>query len=143
MGFRFRRSVKIAPGLRLNFGKRGVSMSAGPPGATVNVSSRGTRLTTSIPGTGISYSEKLTASTEPAPAATGDEIPKSTAVWLIGMALGFFAMLTQDRTLMMAGWVVSFVSMMLVLRGASIIVRLGGAFLFACALLVVAITYGA
>jgi hypothetical protein len=27
MGFRFRRSIKILPGIRLNFGKRGVSTS--------------------------------------------------------------------------------------------------------------------
>ena len=30
MGFRFRRSIKILPGIRLNFGKRGVSTSIGP-----------------------------------------------------------------------------------------------------------------
>lgn len=38
MGFRFRKSVKIAPGVRMNLSKRGVGMSFG------------------IPGTGISYS---------------------------------------------------------------------------------------
>ena len=59
MGFRFRRSVRIMPGLRLNFGKRGVSVSAGPRGAKVTVGPTGTRATVGIPGTGISYTEKI------------------------------------------------------------------------------------
>lgn len=59
MGFRFRRSIKIAPGIRLNVSKSGLSASVGRPGATVNISNRGTRATVGIPGTGISYSEKL------------------------------------------------------------------------------------
>ena len=59
MGFRFRRSVKIAPGIRLNLSKGGASTSLGGRGATVNVSKRGVRGTVGIPGTGMSYSEKL------------------------------------------------------------------------------------
>lgn len=53
MGFRFRRSLKIAPGLRLNFSKSGISTSIGGPGATYNVGSRGTRTTVGLPGTGL------------------------------------------------------------------------------------------
>ena len=53
MGFRFRRSVRIAKGVRLNFGSRGTSVSVGGQGATVNFSRRGTRTTVGIPGTGI------------------------------------------------------------------------------------------
>ena len=55
MGFRFRRSVRIAPGLRLNFGKRGTSFSVGQRGLTTNFSKSGTRTTFSLPGSGISY----------------------------------------------------------------------------------------
>lgn len=62
MGFRFRKSVKIAPGVRVNVSKSGVSTSIGPRGAKINVSSRGTRATTSIPGTGISYSQTISSS---------------------------------------------------------------------------------
>jgi Protein of unknown function (DUF4236) len=36
MGFGFRKSKKILPGIRLNFSKRGVGMSAGRRGATVS-----------------------------------------------------------------------------------------------------------
>jgi|WetSurSiteA1Bulk_404760.scaffolds.fasta_scaffold00013_45 uncharacterized membrane protein len=59
MGFRFRKSIKIAPGVRVNIGKKGSSVSIGGKGATVNVSKKGTRTTVGIPGTGISYSKTL------------------------------------------------------------------------------------
>lgn len=57
MAFRFRKSVKIAPGIRLNFSKSGVSTSIGKRGATVNLSKRGTRVTVGLPGTGLSTSK--------------------------------------------------------------------------------------
>lgn len=57
MGFNFRKSFKIAPGLRLNVGKKGISsVSIGGKGARVNLSKKGTRTTVGIPGTGLSYS---------------------------------------------------------------------------------------
>ena len=60
MGFRFRKSVKIAPGVRMNFGKKGVGMSFGTKGARVSVNSSGrSRATVGIPGTGLSYSTSL------------------------------------------------------------------------------------
>jgi hypothetical protein len=55
MVLRFRRSVKIAPGVRLNMSKSGPSLSVGGRGATANFSKRGTRTTIGIPGTGLSY----------------------------------------------------------------------------------------
>jgi hypothetical protein len=56
MGFRFRKSIKILPGIRLNVGKRGInSVSVGGRGATTNIGKHGTHTTYSIPGTGISY----------------------------------------------------------------------------------------
>jgi hypothetical protein len=58
MGFRFRRTVRIAPGVRLNFSKRGTSMSLGGHGVTENISKRGTRTTYSLRGTGLSYTTK-------------------------------------------------------------------------------------
>lgn len=56
MAFRFRKSVKVAPGIRLNFSKSGVSTSIGGRGARVNFSKRGVRTTVGLPGTGLSYS---------------------------------------------------------------------------------------
>lgn len=57
MGFRFRKSVKIAPGVKLNFGKKSTSVSFGGKGAHYTISSTGRKTSTvGIPGTGISYS---------------------------------------------------------------------------------------
>jgi Protein of unknown function (DUF4236) len=55
VGFRFRRSIKILPGIRINLGKRGVSTSIGVRGAHVTFGRNGTRTTVGLPGTGLSY----------------------------------------------------------------------------------------
>ncbi|EMF5518819.1 DUF4236 domain-containing protein [Acinetobacter baumannii] len=56
MGFNFRKSLKIAPGIRLNLGKKGVSsVSVGTKGARVSIGKKGTRTTVGIPGTGLSH----------------------------------------------------------------------------------------
>lgn len=56
MGFRMRRSIKIAPGVRLNVSSKSVGLSAGVRGARMSVNSSGrTTATVGIPGTGISY----------------------------------------------------------------------------------------
>lgn len=56
MGWGFRKSIKIAPGIRINLSKSGISASLGGKGFTYNT--RG-RVTTSIPGTGIRYTTSL------------------------------------------------------------------------------------
>ena len=57
MGFRFRRSIKILPGLRVNLSGGGASVSVGARGFHYTVGSKGTRVTAGIPGTGLSWSE--------------------------------------------------------------------------------------
>ena len=58
MGTRFRKSFKIAPGVRVNLGKKSSSVSFGSKGARHTISSTGRRTTTvGIPGTGISYTK--------------------------------------------------------------------------------------
>ena len=69
MGFRFRRSFKVAPGFRLNFSKSGVSTSVGRRGLWFTIDPRGTRTTVGITGTGLSYTEQ---SKLPSPAAPVD-----------------------------------------------------------------------
>lgn len=59
MGLRFRRSLKLAPGVRLNLSKSGLGVSVGVRGASVSVGPRGAYANVGIPGTGISYREKL------------------------------------------------------------------------------------
>lgn len=56
MGLNFRKSIKIAPGIRVNISKKGLSsVSVGGKGARVNVGKKGTRTTVGLPGTGLSY----------------------------------------------------------------------------------------
>jgi len=50
MALRFRRSIKLAPGVRMNVSGSGVSWTLGPRGATVGIGKRGTRLNTSFMG---------------------------------------------------------------------------------------------
>ena len=59
MAFRFRNSIRIAQGIRLNLGKRGVSVSAGVKGATVTARGKGVYGNLGLPGTGRSYRTRL------------------------------------------------------------------------------------
>jgi hypothetical protein len=64
MALRFRRSVKLLPGVRLNISKRGAGLSVGPRGAKLSVNSRGqVRKTVGLPGTGLSWTEQSKLST--------------------------------------------------------------------------------
>lgn len=63
MGFRYRKSIKLGKGVRLNINKDSVSISAGGKGARVTVNSKGRKTTTvGLPSTGISY--QTTSSTK-------------------------------------------------------------------------------
>ena len=55
MGWRFRQSFKLIPGVKLNLSKSGLSCSVGGAPFTFNVGNKGVMLTGSVPGTGISY----------------------------------------------------------------------------------------
>ncbi|MGI0490008.1 DUF4236 domain-containing protein [Pantanalinema rosaneae CENA516] len=55
MAFRFRRSMKIMPGVRLNLSKRGASVSLGPKGMKHTIGPGGRRTTVGVPGSGFSH----------------------------------------------------------------------------------------
>lgn len=60
MGLRFRKSIKLSKGVRLNVGRKSVGISAGGKRGGVSINSRsGARARISVPGTGLSYSTKL------------------------------------------------------------------------------------
>src|SRR5258708_15133139 len=103
MGFRFHRSIKILPGIRLNFGKRGISTSIGVRGAHVTFGKTGTRTTVGLPGSGLSYThlEKphreapmLTAAEPPSDPGAPQGSVQRGVVWMgliviaIGVAIG-------------------------------------------------------
>ena len=59
MGFNFRKSISLIPGVKLNFSKGGASISAGVPGFRKSINTKGQVTTTaSIPGTGFYYTDK-------------------------------------------------------------------------------------
>lgn len=58
MGFRMRKSIKIAPGVKVNLNKKSASVTFGGKGLHHTISSTGKKTTTvGVPGTGISYSK--------------------------------------------------------------------------------------
>ncbi|MDA1850282.1 DUF4236 domain-containing protein [Bacillus cereus] len=59
MGFKFRKSFKVAPGVKVNLSNKGVGMSAGVKGVRVSTGPSGSRITTSLPGTGLSYEQRI------------------------------------------------------------------------------------
>lgn len=68
MAVRFRKSIKLAPGIRMNLSGAGVGWTLGPRGASVGIGKRGARLNTSFMG--VSSSQKLSGpsrATKPSP----------------------------------------------------------------------------
>lgn len=56
MGFRFRKSIKIAPGVKLNFNKKSTGITFGGKGLHYTVNSNGKKTTSvGVPGTGLYY----------------------------------------------------------------------------------------
>ncbi len=75
MGFRFRKSVRLLPGLRVNFSRSGASLSAGVRGASVTFGRRGTYANVGIPGTGMSYRTKVVGPAYRAPTTATSTVP--------------------------------------------------------------------
>lgn len=59
MGMRFRKSIKLSGGTKLNLSKSGVGISTGVKGFRVSKNTSGrSRVTASLPGTGLSYTKE-------------------------------------------------------------------------------------
>lgn len=71
MPIQFRRSKKIAPGIRLNASKRGLGVRFGPRGAGLSIGPSGARVSGSIPGTGLYATHKLGGGRAKRPARSG------------------------------------------------------------------------
>jgi hypothetical protein len=81
VGFHFRKSFKVAPGVRLNMGRSGfTSMSFGPRGMKMNVGKRGVRTTVGIPGTGLSYTTSTSSGARTAHKHATTQVPVEVAV---------------------------------------------------------------
>ncbi len=80
MSLRFRKRIKIFPGVWFNLSKSGISTSIGGKGLTVNLKDGKTKTTVGIPGSGLSYSE--TSSGNPEKQATAKR-PIPTWFWAL------------------------------------------------------------
>lgn len=58
---RFRRRVRLFPGMYINLSKTGISTTVGIPGASINLGRQGAFLNTGIPGTGLYDRQRLGA----------------------------------------------------------------------------------
>ncbi|PWS34456.1 hypothetical protein DFH01_25930 [Falsiroseomonas bella] len=117
MGWRFRKSFTIIPGLRVYLGSRGISsVSVGGRVGRVNFSRRGVNGSVSVPGTGLSYSQRLagrsssyrqaapingatlpgSASPKIAVAARQSRLPRGTWLAVAGAVLALFLVLRNS-----------------------------------------------
>ena len=89
MGMRYRKSIGLGKGVRLNVGKGSLGISAGVKGAHVSVNSkRGVTTSVGAPGTGVSYSKTTGWGGNGAGSGAGGPKPPSNklvriAVWAI------------------------------------------------------------
>jgi hypothetical protein len=86
MAFIFRKRIRLAKGLYLNFSKKGLSSVSASPfrGLTFSTSPRGTRRTISLPGTGMRWtSTSARRRREPQPGPGPSFNPKLAALGLI------------------------------------------------------------
>jgi hypothetical protein len=74
-GLRYRKSYKVAPGLRVNVSKSGIGLSGGVRGARLGVGPRGPYMSVGIPGTGLSYYQRLGSSTRSRSSHPGSTAP--------------------------------------------------------------------
>jgi hypothetical protein len=125
MGFRFRKSVKIAPGVRLNVSSKSAGISVGGKGAKVSVSTSGRRTTSvGVPGTGVSYvSSKGGRKKKSKPvAASSVETPKTSRAGGIALVVvAALAFLIGLPTLAFGGWLFLLIGLPCLLLGLKMI----------------------
>ncbi|WP_036886353.1 DUF4236 domain-containing protein [Segatella albensis] len=59
MGWRYRKRIKILPGIHINISKSGISTNVGIKGASVTFGPKGTYVNTGFPGTGLYRRDKV------------------------------------------------------------------------------------
>src|SRR3954471_10432162 len=78
-GFRMRKSIQVAPGVRLNVSKSGVGIGAGAGGVRYSVNSSGRRTTTIRTGVpGVYYQSSSSAAAHRRTAAPAEYAPPPT-----------------------------------------------------------------
>ena len=62
MGWRYRKRIKILPGIHINISKSGISTNVGVKGASVTFGPKGTYVNTGLPGTGLYQRDRISGS---------------------------------------------------------------------------------
>jgi len=109
MGFRFRKSFKVAPGVRVNLGKKSASVSIGGKGARFTASTSGRRTSTvGIPGTGLSYSSSSGRAKRTSGKSTGSRLPSARTYKVCGVLMWIIAAVCAViglPTVAFGGWI--------------------------------------
>lgn len=88
MAIRFRRRIRLAPGLHLNLSGSGLSLSAGPRGASMTFGGRrGTHMNTGIPGTGLYARQRVGATTQSLSPTTSPSTSSSSATGTVSITI--------------------------------------------------------
>jgi hypothetical protein len=103
MALRFRRRVKLLPGVHVNISRSGISTSVGVRGGSLTFGKRGTYLNAGLPGTGISWrgpvnSQHSATEGVPSSAQSLQENPKTHHLHWWTVVLFFAAMLGAGAT---------------------------------------------
>lgn len=124
MGVRFRKSVKVAPGIRASVGKKSVSVSFGGRGGRYTISSTGRRTSSvSIPGTGVSYVSSSTRSRgpsagPPSPVSVSGPSRRASKVYgVIFLILSVLLILLGLAALSFGGWIILLIGALCLLLG--------------------------
>lgn len=122
MGTRFRKSVKVAPGVRATIGKKGASLSVGTKGARYTVNTSGRKTTTvGVPGTGVSYVSTSSPSKRKGTSGSGGAVtlsPKKCKVYgVIFLVLAAISLLIGLPTLSFGGWIFLIIGLPCLLLG--------------------------
>ena len=103
MAWTWRKRKTIIPGVRLNFGKKGVSTTIGPRGASMTFGPNGTYLNTSIPGTGL-YNRQRTGGKGDYTMSNNTEGCKGGFVTFISIVMWCLVILTALMGLAINPW---------------------------------------
>lgn len=80
MSIRFRKSFKLAPGIRMNLSGSGIGWTLGPRGASIGIGKSGVYSNYGIPGTGISSRQRLSSPTSSQQQSHSDSATTTTKV---------------------------------------------------------------
>lgn len=122
MGFRFRKSIKVAPGVRATIGKKSASISVGTKGARYTVNTSGRKTTTvGVPGTGLSHVSTSSSSKRKGASGSSGAVeysPRKCKVFaIIFLVLAAVSLLIGLPTLSAGGWIFLIIGLPCLLLG--------------------------